>query len=481
MRLMRSGIASLILAALLMPTLALAQQPPASPAPTAPPGAPPFSDEKAGAVDDVARAEIRSGSTPGLAIGIVEEGLLVYARGFGYASVQPRRTLNPSTEFYAGSLGKQFTAACMLMLAQQKKLSLDDKVTKYVPELAMAKDVSLRELLLQTSGLPRPRNAPGVAKDLTRPVKIQDLVKDTSAIPLQFAPGTQFDDNNFNYLVAGLIVQRVSGLPLSIFYSTQIFQPLIMTSSFLAGDQGISPQHAVGYTRANGKFTRVRPWDASWLFGSSDLVTTVQDLAKWDIGLPLLLNVDSIRDMWTPSGLQGTVPYGMGWVVDQRGGQRYVWQNGQIAGFHAMNAMLPDEHLSVIVLANADSLNGATTVEPERLANRILDIIAPLPPAHFGNLITTRATEWLGRLARVDVDRTQLTTAFSQYLSDQVVHRADVASLGPALSLVPVESYQRSDDTVYVFDVRFRHGAYRFDFTLAPDGKIDGLFLQPYG
>jgi hypothetical protein len=78
------------------------------------------------------------------------------------------------------------------------------------------------------------------------------------------------------------------------------------------------------------------------------------------------------------------------------------------------------------------------------------------------------------------VDRTQLTTSFSQYLSDQVVHRADVASLGPVLSVVPVESYQRSDDTVYVFDVKFARGAYRFDFTLTPDGKIDGLFLQPY-
>ncbi|HKU67345.1 MAG TPA: serine hydrolase domain-containing protein [Candidatus Baltobacteraceae bacterium] len=478
---MRIGIVALILAGLVMPLAALAQQPPLSTPPTAPPSAPPFSAERARAVDEMARAEIHSGSTPGVAIGIVQDGLLVYARGFGFASLRPRRAVTPSTEFYAGSLGKQFTAACVLLLEQQKKLSLDDKVTKYVPELSVAKNVTLRELLQQTSGLPRARNAAGVSRDLTRPVKIEDLIKSANAMPLEFAPGTQFDDNNLNYLLAGLIVQRVSGLPLSIFYSTQIFAPLIMTSSFLAGDQGISSAHAAGYSRERGKFTRVRPWDASWLFGSSDLVTTVQDLAKWDIGLPLLLDVDSIRDMWTPSGLQGTVPYGMGWVVDQRGGQRYVWQNGQIAGYHAMNAMLPDEHLAVIVLTNADSLNGATTVQPERLANRILDVISPLPPAHFGNLITTRATEWLGRLARIDVDRTQLTTAFSQYLSDQVVHRADVASLGPVLSLVPFESYQRSGDTVYVFDVKFRRGAYRFNFALAPDGKIDGLFLQPYG
>lgn len=477
---MRTGIARFIFALALVPCTALAQQPAPTP-PQAPPTAPPFSAANARAIDALARAEIRSGSTPGLAIGVVEDGLLVYARGFGYANLQPKRAATPSTQFYAGSLGKQFTAACVLLLEQQKKLSLDDKVTKYVPELAAAKNVTIRQLLLQTSGLPNVREAPGLSRDLTRPVKIADLVKAANAMPAIAPPGTRFTSGNFNYLIAGLIVQRVSGLPLSIFYSTQIFQPLIMTSSLLAGDQGLSPHHAFGYTRANGKFFRVRQWDPDWLFGSSDLITTVQDLAKWDIGLPLLLNVDSVRAMWTPNGLRGEVQYGMGWMVDQRGGQRFVWQNGQVAGYHAMNALLPDEHLAVIVLANADSLHDDTTVSPERLASRILDIIAPLPPAHFGNVITTRASEWLGRLARVDIDRTQLTTPFSQYLSDQVVHRADVAALGPVVSLVPVESYQRNDDTVYVFDVRFRHGASRFTFTLTPDGKIDGLFLQPYG
>ncbi len=478
---MRIAIAVLALAAALLPAGTRAQQTVPPTPPPAPPSAPPFTEAQAREIDAAARAEIHSGSTPGLAIGVVEDGLLVYARGFGYGDVERKRDISPSTQFYAGSIGKQFTAACVLLLAQQNKLSLDDKVTKYVPELAIAKDVTIRELLEQTSGLPSPRDSDGVSRDLTRPVKVDDLIEAASKMPVQFSPGTAFADNNFNYLLAGVIVQRVSGLPLSIFYSTQIFQPLIMTSSFLAGDEGISPSHALGYTRRSGKFVRVRAWDPSWLFGSSDLVTTVQDLAKWDVGLPLLLDVDSVRDMWTANGLPGQVQYGMGWVVDQRGGQRFVWQNGELAGYHAMNTVLPDEHLAVIVLANADSLHGETTVQPERLASRILDIIAPLPPAHFANVITSRATEWLGRLARVDVDRTQLTPAFSKYLSDQVVQRADFQAYGPVLSLVPVESYPASEDTVYVFDVKFRHGAYRFHFTLTPDGKIDGLFLQPYG
>jgi CubicO group peptidase (beta-lactamase class C family) len=464
--------------ALLLPCGVLAQQP-ASPLPSAPPSAPPFTAAKARAIDAIARAELHSGSTPGLAIGVVEDGLLVYARGFGYADVKAKRRVTPATQFYTGSLSKQFTAACVLLLAQQKKLSLDDRVTKYVPELSIARNVTIAELLQQTSGLPDYTKAPGVVHDPTRAVDLVTLIKAVNRMPPAAPPGAVFAYNNFNYMLAGLIVQRVSGMPLSVVYATQIFQPLIMTSSFLAGDQGISPAHALGYTRAGGKFVPVHAWDPTRLFGAGSLVTTVQDLAKWDVGFPLLLNVDSVRRMWTPGTAGGE--YGMGWMIDERGGQRFVWHNGEIAGYHAMNALLPDQHLAVIVLANADSLGQGTTVQPERLASRILNIVAPLPPAHFADPITTRATEWLGRLARVEIDRSQLTPAFSQYLSDQVVQRADVAALGPVLSLVPVESYQHSGDTVYVFDVRFRRGAYRFDFTLTPDGKIDGLSLQPYG
>ena len=463
-------------------TLALALLPATAAAQSAPPAAlqtpAPLTQAKIHAVDAIARAELRAGATPGLAIGIVEEGLLVYARGFGFSDLQSHARVSAQTEFYAGSLVKQFTAASLLMLAQDKKLALSDRVTKYVPELTVAKDVTIDQLLHQTSGLPDYTSAPGVPHDPTKPVKIANLIKAVNRMKPAAAPGSQFQYNNLNYMIAGLIVQRASGVPLSVYMQSHIFQPLIMTSTFLAGDQGIAKSYARGYTRESGKFIRVRPWDASWLFGSGDLVTTVDDLAKWDIGLPLLLNVDSVREMWSAGAAAG-MQYGMGWVLDQRGGQRYVWHNGELAGYHSMNAVLPEQHVAVIVMANADSLHSQTTVSPERLANRILDIVAPLPPAHFQNVIVQRAGDWLGRLQRNDIDRTQLTPQFSQYLSDQVVIRADLKGLGPVLSLVPIESFQRSGDTVYVFEVKFRRGTMRYQFALAPDGKIDGLLLQP--
>lgn len=475
---MRNGTALLVLIALTFAWIPAARAQEATPPPQVTPTAPPFTQARAHAIDAIAEGEVRAGSVPGMAIGVVEDGLLVYARGFGRANIALRRSAGAATQFYAGSIVKQFTAAAVLLLVQDKKLSLDDRVAKYVPELTAGKAITVGQLLAQTSGLPDYTNAPGVAHDPAKPVKLAELIKAVDKMKPAGDPGKQFQYNNLNYMLAALVVQRVSQVPFSVFLQTRIFEPLIMTSTFLAGDEGISLNHATGYTRsASGKFTPAKRWDPGWLFGSGDLVTNVYDLAKWDVGMPLLLNVDSVRTMWTPGVAQS--PYGMGWMIDQRGGQRFVWHNGEVAGFHAMNALLPDEHVAVIVLTNTDQLHGQDVISPERVANRILDQVAPLPPAHFGNVIMQRANEWLGRLARDDIDRTQLTAQFSQYLSDQLVIRANFKGLGPVVSMVPTESFQRSGDTVYVFEVRFRNGTYRYQFALAPDGKIDGLLLTP--
>lgn len=477
---MANRVACLLLALLLVPAVGAAA-PQAAPPPAVPQTQltpPPFTPDRARAIESIALGEIHSGSTPGLAIGVVEDGLLVYAHGFGMANLETHRGMSGSTEFYTGSVMQQFTAAALLLLVQRKQLALTDKVIKYVPELTIAKNVTIEDLLYQSSGLPDATQAPGISHDLTHPMKIADLIKAVDKMSLAFDPGTKVEYNNFNYTIAGLVAERVSQLPLSVFLSSNVFQPLIMTSTFLAGDQGISQAHAVGYTRTNGRFVRARTWHASWLAGSADLVTTVDDLAKWDVGMPLILNVDSVRSMWSTAPNVAGAQYGMGWIIDQRGGARFMWRAGQIAGFHAMNALLPDQHVAVIVLTNADSLSGESTVQPELLANRILDVVAPLPPAHFANVVLERAAEWLGRLARGDIDRTQLTPAFSQYLTDQLVEQTDLKSLGPVLSMVPIESYQSSDDTVYVFDVRFRRGALRYQFKVTPDGKVDGIQLS---
>src|SRR5579883_3271825 len=179
---MANRVACLLLAlVLIVPAAANAQQP--SP--------PPFTADRARAIEAIALGEIHSGSTPGLAIGVVEDGLLVYAHGFGAANLEAHRGMSISTQFYAGSLTRQFTAAAVLLLAQRKQLALTDKVTKYVPELTIAKNVTIQELLYDTSGLPDALEAPGINHDLTKPVKIDDLLHAVDRMPLTFDPGTK--------------------------------------------------------------------------------------------------------------------------------------------------------------------------------------------------------------------------------------------------------------------------------------------------
>jgi D-alanyl-D-alanine carboxypeptidase len=439
---------------------------------------PAFSQRMASAVDRLASNEVRGGRTPGVAIGIVEDGRIVYARGFGKANASKNVPVEPDTQFYVGDLTKQFTSAAVLMLAQDGKLKLDDKITKYVPELsAIAANVTVGELLTQTSGLPDlTKVAP--TPDLTRSVKSPDLLAALSASKPLAAPPAGYADNPINYLLASIVVERASGEPLSDFLQQRIFFPLVMDRTFLAGDTGISPSHAIGYTHAPGGFAVARAWDPAWLRGDRGLVTTAYDLAKWDIEMPILLRVDAVRTMFEPNASASPAKYGMGWIIDQRGGKRFVWYAGQIPGYQAMNALLPESHAAVIVLMNVDSLHGGRVASPATLAAQILDLIAPPSAARLDNAIVVRAQEWLKRLADKHIDRTQLTPAFSTYLTDDLVSRSDFAALGKLQTIVPISSTtENNGDTLYEFLVRYPHARYHYKFALTPGGKIDELVL----
>ncbi|MGA8576591.1 MAG: serine hydrolase domain-containing protein [Candidatus Cybelea sp.] len=427
-------------------------------------------------IDRIALDELHSGRTPGIAIGVVEDGRLVYAKGFGFATLSPHAAMTPDTEFFAAGLTMQFTAAAILLLEQDGKLKLDDPVSKYVPELKVAADVTIAQLLTQTSGLPN-YAATGAAPDMTRSVKLADAFAAVDKLKPAAPPGTVYANNPLNYLVLGLIVQRASGVTLSDFLEQRIFIPLIMDHSFLAGDNGISPAHATGYTRAARSFVPAPTWDPAWLQGSSGLVSTIDDLAKWDIEMPVLLRVDAVRTMYTPAVGSGPTHYGMGWVIDRRGGKEFVWSNGEISGYRAMNAQIPGDHIGVIVFSNSDSVHGSVTI-PEQIGAHVLDVLVPPTHARLDNAVVTRAKDWLNRLASKRLDRSELTPSFSAYLTDDLVARENFASLGRLEVIVPISSSTESNgDTLYEFLVRYPRAQYHYDFEVAPNGKVDGITL----
>ncbi|HEY1869161.1 MAG TPA: serine hydrolase domain-containing protein [Candidatus Cybelea sp.] len=435
-----------------------------------------FTRTTADRIDRIATDEIHAGRTPGIAIGVVVDGRLVYDRGFGFATISPHAPMTPTTEFYDGGLTAQFTAAAILLLAQDGKLKLDDPVSKYVPELHLGTGVTIAQLLTQTSGLPNYIGAPGVSNDFTHTVKLASLLAAVDAMKPRAEPGTVYEKNPINYMLAGLIVERASGVTLSDYLEQHIFIPLVMDHSFLAGDSGISPAHATGYFKSAQGFAPAPVWDPAWLDGDAGLVSTIDDLAKWDIEMPVLLRVDAMRTMFTPPSIATQTHYGMGWVVDRRGGQEFVWSDGPIPGYRALNALLPNQHVGIIVFSNAEASRGVTV--PEEVGARILDVLVPHSTASLDNPVIARAKEWLARLASGRLDRSELTPAFSAYLTDDLVAHEDIASLGRLETIVPLSStVEPNGDTLYAFLVRYPRAQYRYNFEVAPNGKIDGLTL----
>lgn len=433
-------------------------------------------------IDRLGKYEIDAGRTPGLAIGVVEDGRIVYARGFGFANTAAHVPANPDTEFYIGGVSMQFTAAAMLMLEQDGKLKLDDKIVRYVPELALvAPDVTIAQLLTQTSGLPDIAIVPGYSTDQTRQMKPADLFAAVNKMKPAAPAGSAYANNDLNYIVAGAIVERTGGVPLSDYLQQHVFLPLVMDQTFLSGDSGISISHALGYTSSprSNAFALARTLDRTWLLGGRGIVSTIYDLAKWDIEMPILLRVDAVRTMFTPSPATKPSQYGMGWVIDRRGGKLFTWYTGQIPGYQATNAMLPDDHIAVIVLSNADALHGGRVAETQAIAARILDVVVPPGRASLDNAVVARAREWLGRLADRQIDRTQLTADFSAYLTDTLVARENFAALGRLQAIVPISSQtEPGGGTVYEFLVRYPHDVqYHYRFGLTKDNKIDAIEL----
>ena len=430
-------------------------------------------------ISAIGRAEVLSGRTPALAIAVVRDGQVVYSRGFGYADLAKHRATTAFTQFGIGQISEEFTAAAILLLVQDGKLRLDGSVTKYLPELTIARDVTVGQLLNQTSGLPLYDSLKSLG-ERTRAAKFSAVVAAANASKLDAKPGAKVEYNDLNYIVAGQIVERVAGLPLSDFLQARIFQPLYMNASFYASDTDISHDRAVGYTGAPKRFHPVKPWDPSRLGGAAGLVSTVGDLAKWDIAMPILLRVDAVRNMFTPSGVGGQQAYGMGFVIDQRDGKRYVWSDGTIAGFRAMNALFPDDNVAIVVLANVDDLRSKATVSPEAIAGEVADVVVPPQATRMDNTVVSRAKEWLGRLADHNIDRTQLTPAFSAYLTDALVARANFRAMGKLVSIVPTASIAgQNGDVLYEFLVRFKHGHYHYRFGLTSQAKIYELLLTP--
>lgn len=321
-------------------------------------------------LDDAIVAEMKRGKVPGLGIAVVKDGKIIKEMGYGEADVENGVPVTPQTVFQSGSVGKTFTAALVMLLAEEGKLSLDDPVSRHLAKTPKAwENITIGHLLTHTSGL----GDPYAKLDLRKDYSDEELIALEADIPVLFAPGEKWSYSNMGYHLLGFICNKAGGK----FYGEQlrerIFAPLGMGTRIIS-EADIIPHRARGYERTDGVLKN-QEWVAPRMNTTADgsLYLTARDLALWDLALygDKILNA-RVRDAsWTPVKLNDgkSAPYGYGWQVDVRNGHRLISHGGQWQGFKSEFARYVDDRLTVVVLANS------AAARPGRFA----DIIA----AHY--------------------------------------------------------------------------------------------------
>jgi len=323
-------------------------------------------------VSEYVKAEMQRQHIPGLSLLVSRGGKVVLAEGFGLSNVELQVPAKPETVFQSGSVGKQFTATAVMMLAEEGKVSLDDPLTKYFKNAPKAwNDVTVRELLSHTAGFGDYPKDFDFRKDWTE----DQLLKLVENIPLAYEPGSKWAYSNLGYLTLGILTHRVTGEFYGDFLQQRIFHPLEMNSTRIISEADIVPNRAAGYRWVKGELKN-QEWVAPMVNTTADgsLYFTTLDLAKWDAALytEKLLKRSSLDQMWTVAKLRDGKPnkgnYGFGWFIDDRHGHRCIHHDGAWQGFQTAIDRYVDDQVTVIALSN---LSGS---EPGKITQHVAEL-----------------------------------------------------------------------------------------------------------
>jgi CubicO group peptidase (beta-lactamase class C family) len=326
-------------------------------------------------VDQIFAAYNRPGS-PGCSLGVIRNGTFLYRKSYGEASLELGVPLSPESVFYVGSISKQFTAASVVLAAEQGFLSLDDDVRKYIPELPdYGHKITLRQMLNQTSGF---RDFFDLiyfsgrdAAEFNSPAEILKLIERQKG--LNNLPGAEWVYSNTNYFLLSIVLQRATGKTLAEYAAENIFRPLRMAHTMFYDDASVVvPGRVAAYDSGKGGAFQV-DWSTTYaVVGGGGLMTTVDDLLKWDDNFysNRLGKGTLVKELETPGVLSdgNKIAYGMGLIPGNYRGLPIIEHNGALFGYRADLLRFPDQRFSVICLCNTSN------AEPEEKSRQIADI-----------------------------------------------------------------------------------------------------------
>ncbi|HEX7942697.1 MAG TPA: serine hydrolase domain-containing protein, partial [Gemmatimonadaceae bacterium] len=305
-------------------------------------------------VDSIATAVLASTGVPSASVAVVRHGQVAYANAYGKANLGQGTAATPAMRYGIGSVSKQFTAAAILLLVEQGKVSLDDPVAKYVPGLTRGDEVTVRELLSHTSGYQDFWPQDYLMTPMRQNVTPRQIADRWGKQPLDFAPGTRWQYSNTNYTLAGMVIEKASGMPFWRFVQMRILDPLRLTS---AKDFDGNPRaaDATGYIRyALGPLHPAPDAGSGWMWAAGELAMTAADLARWDSTMIHhgLLRPSSWHEMEREVRLANGAGtgYGLGVDVSMAGGHFLVEHSGEVSGFVSENMVFPDDSVAVVVL-----------------------------------------------------------------------------------------------------------------------------------
>lgn len=434
------------------------------------------------AIDRFVRAEIERQKIPGVAVGIVDRGV-VTARGYGLANVEHGVPVTDETIFQSGSLGKMFTSTAVMLLVEDGKIALTDPLTKYFPAAPPSwKKITVHNLLTHTSGIPDyTTDTFDYRKDYTE----DQLAQFAFAMPLEFPAGSRWNYSNTGYALLGFIVRKASGEFYGDVLAKRVFQPLGMTTARVITEADIVPNRAAGYRLVDGQLKN-QEWVAPQLNTTADgsLYFSMRDLVLWEAAVKrrAVLKPGSWEHILTPVRLNSgrSYPYGYAWVLEERGGLPLHEHGGSWQGFRTQLMRFLGNDLTVIVLANA------AHADPRRIADGIAAIIDPrlevpsrtaiadAEPRVAATLLQTLDALRGGTLSPKDF--AYVRAGFFPAAADY--YKTELAKLGQPSKTVLVERREAGDDRLYLYELTFGDRVYLAQLGLAPDDRVSLFSLR---
>ncbi len=430
---------------------------------------------------------MRKTQVPSASVGIVQNGRIVYVAAFGKSRLSPAVAARPDMHYAIGSISKQFTVAAVMLLVQEGKLSLDDPVSKWFPELTRANEVTLRNLMSHTSGYedyaPQDYTIPAWTKATTA----QAVVHEWATKPLDFDPGTQYQYSNTNFNIVGLIVEKASGQPFWPFLKSRVLDPLGLSHTI-----DLDTQHSLleptGYFRhALGPLRPALMEAPGWYFADGEIAMPVGDLLTWDISVmdQTLLAPASYAAMEAPMKLKNgkEIGYGLGLSVGALDGHRMITHGGEVGGFVASNTVFPDDKIAVAVLTNQEASSAAGSI------GRALSTLLLGPSPAAAPDAGTAAAESLARkvlagLQKGAIDRSLFTANANFYFDRTAIadYASSLSPLGAIKSVRQTGTALRGGMTYRGFAVEFAGGTrVTISTYTTSDGKYEQFLVAPTG